>query len=64
MTLRSSAYKTRWKFWNIDKGERVACIPELIWSDGHCEYSRWPEFRIHKYDRVNYNSRYYMKGRN
>ena len=49
MNFRSSSYKTCQKYWNIDQEDKCACIPELIWSDGHAEWSRWPEFRIYEH---------------
>ena len=41
----SSAWKTRCKFWNIESDEKKACIPRLIWNDGHAEWSRWYYFK-------------------
>lgn len=52
MKLRSSSYKTYQKYWNIDQKNKRACIPRLIWNDGHAEWSRWPEFRIFIYEHV------------
>lgn len=40
-TRRCGSYKTRQKYWNIDPDEKRACIPRLIWNDGHREWSRW-----------------------
>lgn len=31
---------TRRRHWRIDKEEKRAPIPQLIWSDGHMEWSR------------------------
>ena len=43
-TVRVSIW-TRQKHWRIDKWERKAPIPHLIWSDGHAEWSRWYFFK-------------------
>jgi len=42
---------TRRKHWRIDKEEKRACIPRLIWNDGHSEWSRWYWFKD-KYEHV------------
>lgn len=37
---------TRQKYWNLDPEEKRACIPRLIWNDGHGEWSRaWYWFK-------------------
>ena len=37
---------TRRQHWRIDKEEKRACIPRLIWNDGHGEWSRaWYPFK-------------------
>ena len=33
------------KHWRIDKEEKRAPIPQLIWNDGHAEGSRWYWFK-------------------
>lgn len=35
--------RTRQKHWQFD--EKKAPIPQLIWSDGHAEWSRWYWFK-------------------
>ena len=40
-TKRCASYKTKIKYWNLDPEEKRACIPRIIWNDGHCEWSRW-----------------------
>ena len=45
-TKRCASYKTRNKYWNFDPEEKRACIPRLIWNDGHGEWSRaWYPFK-------------------
>lgn len=44
-THRCGSYKTRQKYWNIDFDEKRACIPRLIWNDGHREWSRYYWFK-------------------
>ena len=45
-TKRCASYKTRNKYWNLDPEEKRACIPRLIWNDGHGEWSRdWYPFK-------------------
>ena len=45
-TKRCASYKTRNKYWNLDAEEKRACIPRLIWNDGHGEWSRaWYPFK-------------------
>jgi len=36
---------TRRQHWRIDKEEKRAPIPQLIWNDGHTEWSRWYWFK-------------------
>lgn len=36
---------TRRQHWRTDKEEKRACIPRLIWNDGHAEWSRWYWFK-------------------
>lgn len=37
---------TRRQHWRTDKEEKRACIPRLIWNDGHGEWSRaWYWFK-------------------
>lgn len=37
---------TRRQHWRIDKEEKRAPIPQLIWNDGHGEWSRaWYSFK-------------------
>ena len=36
-----ASYKTKIKYWNFDSEEKRACIPRIIWNDGHGEWSRW-----------------------
>ena len=37
---------TRRQHWRTDKEEKRACIPRLIWNDGHGEWSRaWYPFK-------------------
>lgn len=51
-THRCSSYNTRQKYWNIDPDEKRACIPRLIWNDGHGEWSRaWYWFKD-EHDRI------------
>ena len=50
-TRNCGSYKTRQKYWNIDFDEKRACIPRLIWSDGHREWSRWYWFK-EEHDRI------------
>ena len=40
-TGRCASYKIRQKYCNIEQDEKRACIPRLIWNDGHSEWSRW-----------------------
>ena len=40
-TGRCASHKTRQKYCNIEQDEKRACIPRLIWNDGHSEWSRW-----------------------
>lgn len=40
-TGRCASYKTRLKYCNIEQDEKRACIPRLIWNDGHSEWSKW-----------------------
>ena len=40
-TRRCASYKTRIKYCNLDLEEKRACIPRIIWNDGHGEWSRW-----------------------
>ncbi len=42
---------TRRKHWRIDKEEKRAPIPQLIWNDGHAEWSRWYWFKD-KYEHI------------
>lgn len=51
MKDRNSVWKTRSKFFCLESDEKRACIPRLIWSDGHCECMRWPWFKD-DYDRI------------
>lgn len=45
-TERCASYITKWKYWNLDPEEKRACIPRLIWNDGHGEWSRaWYSFK-------------------
>ena len=45
-TKRCASYKTRIKYCNLDPEEKRACIPCLIWNDGHGEWSRaWYPFK-------------------
>ena len=44
-THRCASYKTRQKYWNLESDEKRACIPRLIWNDGHREWSRWYWFK-------------------
>ena len=39
-TKRCASYKTKNKYCNLDPEEKRACIPRLIWNDGHVEWSR------------------------
>ena len=41
---------TRQKHWQFD--EKKAPIPQLIWSDGHMEWSRWYWFKDNSVSRV------------
>lgn len=40
-TKRCASYKIKIKYWNLDPEEKRACIPRIIWNDGHGEWSRW-----------------------
>lgn len=44
-TKRRASYKTKIKYCNLDPEEKRACIPRLIWNDGHAEWSRWYWFK-------------------
>ena len=45
-TKRRASYKTKIKYCNLDLEEKRACIPRLIWNDGHGEWSRaWYPFK-------------------
>ena len=45
-TKRCASYKTKIKYCNLDPEEKRACIPRLIWNDGHGEWSRaWYPFK-------------------
>lgn len=50
-TVRVST-ATRRQHWRIDKEERRAPIPQLIWNDGHMEWSRVYWFKEDDIDRV------------
>ncbi len=50
-TVRVST-ATRRQHWRIDKEEKRAPIPQLIWSDGHSEWSRWYWFTKDTHNRV------------
>lgn len=55
--MRNHAFKTYIKY-NIFKEDRMAPIPQLIWNDGHAEWSRWYFFKD-KYFRVSHKAQYY-----
>ena len=45
-TKRCASYITKNKYPNLDPEEKRACIPRLIWNDGHGEWSRgWYLFK-------------------
>ena len=50
-TKRCASYTTKIKYWNLDPEEKRACIPRLIWNDGHSEWSRWYWFKD-KYEHI------------
>lgn len=50
-TVRVST-ATRRQHWRIDKDEKRAPIPQLIWNDGHAEWSRWYWFKEDDIDRI------------
>ncbi len=51
-THRCASYKVRQKYWNLDPEEKRACIPRLIWNDGHAEWSRWYWFKEDEHDHI------------
>lgn len=51
-TRRCASYITKCKYWNLDPEEKRACIPRLIWNDGHREWSRWYWFTKDTHHRV------------
>ena len=44
-TKRCASYKTKIKYWNLDPEYKKASISQLIWNDGHSEWSRWYWFK-------------------
>ena len=45
-SVHCASWKTRNKYWNLDDPEyKKACIPNIIWNDGHAEWSRWYWFK-------------------
>lgn len=59
-TKRCASYITKCKYWSIDPEEKRACIPRLIWNDGHTEYSRWYWFKDNN-DRIGHGYYYGFK---
>lgn len=39
-TKRCASWKIKNKYWGIDSENKRASIPQLIWNDGHSEWSR------------------------
>ena len=56
----SSICKLRCKYWNLDNGRdyRKACIPRLIWNDGHTDWDRCYYWFKDRYDRIGHQ--YFM----
>lgn len=54
------SYLIRQKYWNMDDGReyKKACIPRLIWNDGHSEWSRSHYWFKDTYDRIGKGSKY------
>lgn len=50
-TVRCASYITKNKYYNLDPEEKRACIPRIIWNDGHSEWSRWYWFKD-KYEHI------------